>query len=312
MPVPGEDLSAEFCFDNIPKCPKYPWWQISPMYRTYRHSAGSDPDPDSESVKDGFKANLESWGHVINTFDDVEGVYLDNLRKELGHDRVWAVGPLVLTRAGSVSPGLDADVARFLDTCDDDSVVYVAFGSQITLRNDQLAALAAGLEKSGVRFIWVAADGHVDGGYGSVPDGFETRVAGRGVVVRGWAPQAAILSHRAAGAFLTHCGWNSVVESIVAGVPMLTWPMGADQFSDATLVVNELMVGVRVCEGKASVPDSDELSRFLRDSVGRDSSFGSVLRERARKLKEKALEAVKDGGSSARGLNEMVRYLFDI
>uniref|UniRef100_A0A7N0R8A2 Glycosyltransferase n=1 Tax=Kalanchoe fedtschenkoi TaxID=63787 RepID=A0A7N0R8A2_KALFE len=310
MPVPSDDLSAELSFDNIPKSPKYPWWQISSIYRCYSHS-GSDPV--SEFIKDGFKANLESWGLVINTFDDVEGVYLDYLRKKLlGHDRVWAVGPLILGRAESSGPGLDDDVARFLDASDADSVVYVAFGSQTTLKNDQMAALAAGLEKSRVRFIWsvkVPADGHVDDGYGAVPEEFETRTAGRGIVVRGWAPQAAILSHRAVGAFLTHCGWNSVLESIAAGVPMLTWPMGADQFVDAGLVVDELKVGVRVCEGRTSVPDSDELSRVLSESVSGESASG--LRQRASKLKEKAREAVKDGGSSARGLKDIVKRVFE-
>ncbi|CAM8919451.1 unnamed protein product [Rhodiola kirilowii] len=310
MPEPDEYLTVEFCFDNIPKCPKYPWWQISPMYRSYKHS-----DPGTERLKDGFKGNLESWGIVVNTFEDMEGMYLDSLKKLIGHDRVWAVGPLILGRAGSSNQALDTDLANFLDTCDADSVIYVAFGSQAMtmLRNDQMEALAAGLEKSGVRFIWsvkVSTQGHLDDGYAKVPEGFETRVAGRGVVVRGWAPQTEILSHRAVGAFLTHCGWNSVTESIIAGVPMLAWPMGADQFADATLVVDDLKMGVRVCEGSSSVPNPDELSRALRDSVTCRSCSG--YRERISKLKEMALRAVKDdGGSSARDLNEFVTRVFE-
>lgn len=314
MPKPDEDLTKEFCFQSIPKSPKYPWWQISPMYRSYkRPGPGQLTDPILERLKDGFQANLESWGLVVNTFDDVEGEYLNYLKKLLGHDRVWGVGPLILKRVGSGNPSLDADVAGFLDTCDTDSVIYVAFGSQAVLSNNQMAGLADGLEKSGVRFIWsvkVPTEGHVESGYGIVPEGFETRVAGRGLVVRGWAPQAAILMHPAVGAFLTHCGWNSVTESIIAGVPMLAWPMGADQFADATLVVDDLKVGVRVCEGASAVPDSDELSRILKDSITDESWLG--YRERAKELKEKAFKAVTDGGSSTGDVKDLVKRMFEI
>lgn len=71
---------------------------------------------------------MESWG-LVSTYDDVEGEYLDNLRKLLGHDRIWAVGPLILKMVGATSPSLDTDVDGYVDTCDADSVIYVAFGS---------------------------------------------------------------------------------------------------------------------------------------------------------------------------------------
>lgn len=187
-------------------------------------------------------------------------------------------------------------------------MVYVCFGSQEVLTNHQMEAVALGLEKSGVRFVWSVkgpTKGHVEGDYGAVPAGFENRTVGRGLVIRGWAPQVFILSHRAVGAFLTHCGWNSVLESVVAGVPMLAWPMGADQFSNATLLVDQLKVGVRVCEGARTVPDSDELARVLAESVSGDWAE----RARAAVLRKAAREAIKEGGSSVNELDRLVGQL---
>jgi len=143
-------------------------------------------------------------------------------------------------------------------------------------------------------------------GYNMIPSGFEDRMAGRGLIIRGWAPQVLILSHRAVGAFLTHCGWNSVLEGLVAGVPMLAWPMGADQFVNASLLVDKLKVAVRACEGATTVPNWEELARVIKESV----SENRVNRERVQKLSSVAVDAIKDGGgSSVKGLEMLVQNL---
>ncbi|KAG6675422.1 hypothetical protein I3842_15G100100 [Carya illinoinensis] len=295
-------------FPNIPGSPNYPWWQVSPVYRSFVETKG---DLDSELVKDGFLADMESWGLVINSFDELERVYLEHLRKEMGHDRVWAVGPLhrfegdeeisgSKQRGGSSLVKVE-QISSWLDARDDQKVVYVCFGSQARLPMDVMEKLAFGLEKSGIHFIWAVKEsksGHVDS---MLPPGFEDRVAARGLVIRGWAPQVQILSHRAVGAFLTHCGWNSTLEGIVAGVPLLAWPMSADQFSNATLVVEELKVATRVGEGSRFVPDSDQLARVLSDSI----SENRVIRERVEELRRAATEAIKEGGSSILELQSM-------
>ncbi|PON64035.1 UDP-glucuronosyl/UDP-glucosyltransferase [Parasponia andersonii] len=298
-------------FPEIPNSPKYPWWQLSPLYRSY-----VEGDPDSEFVRDGFVANRASWGLAVNSFGEMEGAYLEHLRRDSGHDRVWAVGPVPpladdlsgpTKRGGSSSISVE-HISSWLDKCGDHKVVYVCFGSQAVLHNAQMEELAKGLEKSGVHFVWsVKAPTGVDveGDYGRVPLGFEDRVAGRGLVIRGWAPQVLILNHRAVGAFLTHCGWNSVLEAVAAGVPMLAWPLGADQFANATLLVDQLKVATTVCGGKSAVPDSAKLARVLAESVGENQ----VVRQRVAQLCHAALEATKEGGGSTKDLESLIGLL---
>ncbi|XP_058723085.1 flavonol 3-O-glucosyltransferase UGT89B1 [Vicia villosa] len=296
------DENEVVSYQSIPNSPNYPWWQVSPLFRSYVPG-----DADSEKVRDLFLCNTQSWGLIVNTFDEVEKPYIDYLKTEMGNDRVWAVGPLlpmdddndsstmVLQRGGSSSVSAN-DIVSWLDKREDRKVVYVCFGSQTILTKEQTDAIAFGLSKSGVHFIW------------SIKEDAKTEnelVVGRGLVIRGWVPQVLILRHRAVGAFLTHCGWNSVLESVVAGVSMLAWPMTADQYVNATLVVDELKVGKRVCEGGESVPDSDELGRVLADSVG---GSGEEIGE-ALKLQQAALGAVRKRGSSDMDLRCLMEQL---
>ncbi|CAH1442906.1 unnamed protein product [Lactuca virosa] len=292
-------------FPKIPNSPEYPWWQLSPIYRSY-----VEGDPTSEFIKDGLSANMASWGIVINSFSELERVYVDHLKEELRHNRVFAVGPLLppsnstISRDGSSSK----EVLSWLDTCASQSVVYVCFGSQAVLTNEQMEVVALGLEKSLVNFVWSVKEptaGHVTGKYGKIPAGFEERVAGRGVVVRGWAPQVAILSHDSVSAFLTHCGWNSIMEAVAAGVLMLTWPMSADQFSNATLL-HELKVGIRASEGPDTVPDSGELAELFSKSL---SEKTRVERERAKEFGSAAKQATSENGSSWKELDRLVANL---
>ncbi|KAL5723355.1 hypothetical protein ACHQM5_006765 [Ranunculus cassubicifolius] len=311
MPQKPDDPNEIFSFPNVPNCPSYPWWKLSPIYRFYRKG-----DPDSEFLKDCMSANMVSWGMVFNSFTELESVYLDHMKKVVGHERVWAVGPLIahgfdkpIERGGSSSVSGN-EILSWLDTCDDHSVVYVCFGSQAVLTNKQMVELASGLEQSGAKFIWsvkTPPNGYVASEYGTMPDGFEERVAGRGIVIKGWAPQVMILKHRAVGAFLTHCGWNSVLESLVAGVPMLTWPFGADQFTNSKLLIEEMGVAMQVCEGEKSVPSRTELAQAVVKSV----SENGFVKERARatELSKAALGAVKEGGSSLKNMEDLVNEI---
>ncbi|MED6182999.1 hypothetical protein PIB30_033906 [Stylosanthes scabra] len=172
-----------------------------------------------------------------------------------------------------------------------------------------MEVLAAGLERSGTRFVWVVKEAataeHLEEGYGSVPDGFENRVSGRGIVVRGWVPQVSILGHRSVGGFLSHFRWNSMLEGVASGVALLGWPMEADHFVNAWLFVDAMGVAVKVCDGEDSLPDPDELGRVIHGSmVG-----NSIQKERAKAMREEAIKAVSDGGSSYKELDDLVHAL---
>ncbi|KAF8378532.1 hypothetical protein HHK36_029875 [Tetracentron sinense] len=294
-------------FPKVPNSPVFPWCHLSFLFRAY-----VEGNTYLQIVRDDWLANIASWGLVVNSFSELEGVYLDHLKKDMGHDRVWAVGPLspleATERCGSSSIPTH-ELMNWLDTCGDHSVVYICFGSQAILSNKQMEELAAGLEASDARFIWCVKEVKGENGcaeFGMVPTGFTDRVVGKGLVIRGWVPQVEILRHKSMGVFLTHCGWNSVLEGLVAGVPMIAWPMGADQFINARLLVEEMGVAVKVCEGEDSIPNSEDVARVVVESLGENWP----MRVRAKELSVAALGAIKEGtGSSTKDLDGLVKEL---
>ncbi|EEE68900.1 hypothetical protein OsJ_27739 [Oryza sativa Japonica Group] len=192
-----------------------------------------------------------------------------------------------------------ARVAAWLDAFDDGSVLYVCFGTQQALSPAQAASLAGALGRSAAPFVWAARGGT------PVPGGFEAATAARGMVIRGWAPQVEILRHRAVGWFLTHCGWNSVLEAVAAGVAMLAWPMSADQFTNAWLLA-EAGVAVAVAEGADAVPDAGQMADAIASAIG---NGGASVRQRAAELGRSTAAAVAEGGSSSVDLEELVSIL---
>ncbi|CAK7338914.1 unnamed protein product [Dovyalis caffra] len=290
-------------FADVPNSPSFPWWQISHAYRRSKEG-----DPDREFFRDTSLENLKSWGFVVNSFSQLEHVYLDRMKTQFGEDHVWAVGPILPTD-GSSSEVPCHEVLTWLDGQKGNSVLYICFGSREMLTWEQMEELVAALGESDIHFVWCARQPSrrdESNEFGVLPDEFEerVRVSGRGFIVKDWAPQVAILEHPSVGTFLTHCGWNSVLEGIVAGVVMLTWPMGADQFYNAQLVVDELGVGIRVGEDTVKIPKSTELAQILNESMEENRPE----RQKARKLKEASLEAVK-GGSSNKDLDRLVKSL---
>ncbi|XP_022772509.1 UDP-glycosyltransferase 89C1-like [Durio zibethinus] len=265
--------------------------------------------------------SVGSWGLIFNTFTELDGAKMNMIKEEFTkHDRLWAVGPLLPIKASSMGSNerggpssIQQDqVVAWLDSCQSDkTVVYVGFGTQITLTKQQMDAVASALEESGVRFIWAVKDpmkGKQNGDdQNVVPRGFEERVGGRGLVIKGWTPQLAILEHQAVGSYLTHCGWNSVLEGLLGGVLLLAWPMQVDHFDNTKLLVDELGVAIRVCEGLDSVPDATKLARILSDSVSMDRFREE--RNRAMQLRKTALAAIQKGGSSDEALECLVEEL---
>ncbi|XP_055802572.1 flavonol 3-O-glucosyltransferase UGT89B1-like [Solanum dulcamara] len=301
------DENTLVTFNNIPNTPEYPRLQVCTLSSQYKKG-----DSDWEFLRDGLLDNVKSWGTLFNTCREIEGLYIDQVKKEMGHDRVWAVGPLLnvvgpcYSQRGGLSAMPHDEVMTWLDDKVDDSVVYVCFGSRSILTRQQTAALATSLERSGVNFVWClriqkVMDDNEEEEDDPITKEYENRIANRGLIIKGWAPQLAILKHRAVGIFLTHCGWNSILEGISSKVLMLTWPMGADQFIGEELLVNELKVGIKACEGGSQV----ELTQILCDSIGGARS----QKERMRKLHDGVAKAVQEGGSSSQDFHVFVKQL---
>lgn len=292
--VRSQDVTT---FHDMPGSPSFSLEHLPSLARLYK-----DSDPEWDLVLDGQVACSSSWGWVVNTFDQLESKYMEYLSKMMGHGRVFGVGSVSLLNGsdpltrGKSDSGSGLDVLKWLEGKPTGSVLYVCFGSQKFLGSEQMKALGIGLEESGVYYVWVVKQEQGN----PVRSG-----SGRGMVINGWAPQVSILSHAAVGGFLSHCGWNSVLEAVVAGVMILAWPMEADQYVNAKLLVEDHGVAVRVCEGNTTVPDSRVLARKIAESMSEDK--GEKLK--AKDLKDKALEAVKEGGSSSKELDRLVKEL---
>jgi hypothetical protein len=265
LPTRPDDTVA---FQDVPGSPSFRWSHLSLLFRM--HVAGDDEV--SDTIRQIFLWNLESCCFVANSLAALEYAYVRDPLPDLAGKRVFAVGPLLeAVRGGGQSPP-PAKLDVWLDAFDDGSVLYVAFGTQQALLPAQVACVADALALSSAAFVWVVTSGTV------LPEGFEAATASQGVVIREWAPQSEILRHPAVGRFLTHCGWNSVLEAAAAGVAMLTWPMTADQFTNAWLFA-QAGVTVPVAEGADTVPNPRQMASTIAAAVAREGESEAV-RER--------------------------------
>nr|WOB18973.1 Bet5OGT [synthetic construct]CAB56231.1 betanidin-5-O-glucosyltransferase [Cleretum bellidiforme] len=264
----------------------------------------------------------KSYGVIVNSFYELEPDYADFLRKELGR-RAWHIGPVSLcnrsiedkAQRGRQTSIDEDECLKWLNSKKPDSVIYICFGSTGHLIAPQLHEIATALEASGQDFIWAVRGDHGQGNSEEwLPPGYEHRLQGKGLIIRGWAPQVLILEHEATGGFLTHCGWNSALEGISAGVPMVTWPTFAEQFHNEQLLTQILKVGVAVGSKKWTLKPSiedvikaEDIEKAVREvMVGEE---GEERRRRAKKLKEMAWRAIEEGGSSYSDLSALIEEL---
>ncbi|KAL5562456.1 hypothetical protein UlMin_032203 [Ulmus minor] len=271
-----------------------------------------------KSIKD---AELKSFGVLINSFYELEPAYADHYRKVLGV-KAWQIGPLFLydkrikerTIRGREASIDEHECLKWLDSHTSNSVIYISFGSLVNFSEAQLLDIAMGIEASGQKFIWVVKKETKEGLRQEwLPEGFEKRMEGKGFIIRGWAPQVLILEHEAIGGFVTHCGWNSTLEAVTAGVPMVTWPVSAEQFYNEKLVTQVLGIGVEVGAqkwtkfvGDDSVKKEDIEKAVMRVMVGEEAE---KMRRKAKELGEMARRAVEEGGSSQLELDAMLEEL---
>ncbi|XP_072994513.1 anthocyanidin 5,3-O-glucosyltransferase-like [Typha latifolia] len=279
-------------------------------------------DRDSETYKllvhSNFAQLPNSDGILVNSFESLEPNAVRALKDGLCLPNrptpdIYCVGPLI---AGGEKKGGGEkhECLTWLDTQPNGSVVFLCFGSMGSFSVEQTKEMATGLENSGQRFLWaVRSPKNPDPAKrfeptpepdldSLLPEGFLERTRERGFVVKSWAPQVEVLGHVAVGGFVTHCGWNSTLEGIVAGLPLICWPLYAEQRMNKVFLVEEMRVGVEIEGYDEDLVKAEEVEKKIRWLM--ESEEGSVIRERAKELKEKAAEATSEGGSSYKALLE--------
>ncbi|XP_047081920.1 UDP-glycosyltransferase 88F3-like [Lolium rigidum] len=282
-------------------------------------------DRDDAAYQGFLSASLylcRSQGIIVNTCRSLEPRAVDAVGAGLctppglPTPPVYCIGPLVKQEEVGVKRG--GECLAWLDSQPKGSVVFLCFGSLGLFSAKQIREIAVGLEASGQRFLWVVRSPPSDDPAmkfqktpepdldALLPPGFLDRTKGTGLIVKSWAPQRDVLAHDAVGGFVTHCGWNSVLESVMAGVPMVAWPLYAEQRMNRVFLEEEMGLAVAV-EGYDKddlVVEADEVASKVRWIM--DSDGGRLLRERTLAAMRQAKEALREGGESDVALARLV------
>ncbi|KAL8147317.1 zeatin O-glucosyltransferase-like [Apium graveolens] len=259
----------------------------------------------------------KSSGEIFNTSRAIEGHYLDLLRTLQVTKKHWAIGPFNPVDICQKPNKKRHKCLEWLDNQASSSVIYVSFGTTTCLTDKQIHAIAVGLENSGQKFIWILRDadkGDIFTGdvrKAELPTGYEDRIleAGQGMIVRDWAPQLEILAHTSTGGFMSHCGWNSCLESLTMGVPMATWPMHSDQPRNSELITKVLKLGI-VVKGWTRENDlvgSLQIANAVKKLIA--SKEGDEMRKRAADYKNAIRESVAEGGVSRLELDSFIDHI---
>ncbi|KAF8413606.1 hypothetical protein HHK36_001598 [Tetracentron sinense] len=264
-----------------------------------------DPEIMYQFLASVIKETKSCSGLIWNSVEDLEQSALTTIRKQYPAP-IFPIGPLHKCSPASTSSLLieDQTCLAWLDTQAPRSVIYVSFGSIASMDETEFVETAWGLVNSMQPFLWVVRPGSIRGSkwIEQLPDGFLEKIKGRGHIVK-WAPQQEVLAHPAVGGFWSHCGWNSTLESICEGVPMLCRPWFGDQMMNARYICDDWRVGVPMENGLKR----GEIERAIRRlMVERE---GEELRERIITLEEKMEICLRKGGSSYECLGNLVSYI---
>lgn len=290
-------------------------------------------------LNEALEGELKSYGVVVNSFCELEQAYADYFKQEMGR-KTWHIGPVSLCNRNNIDKlerGIETSIDEhsclsWLDSKEPSSVLYISFGSMPRLTLAQIVEIAYGLEASDHPFIWVIGrilrssreskqeDQRVED---LLPKEFEERMreSKRGLIIRGWAPQLLILEHQAVGGYMNHCGWNSIIEGVTAGLPMITWPFASEQFYNEKFVVNVIKIGISIGSEEwvplKAQPRVTVKRDRVRDVVDRLMGGGgdgeevadqvAEMRKRAKEFAAKAKKAVEKGGSSDANIDAFIK-----
>ncbi|KAJ7247844.1 hypothetical protein O6H91_Y426300 [Diphasiastrum complanatum] len=267
---------------------------------------------------------------LINTCYELEANTIDYLQKhesihqtKINVQPVGPVLPLKLLDENNLDLKLHSDsrkeeekeCLRWLDSRSPASVLYVSFGSIFIPSLENISELALGLEASSHAFLWVlrppscVASGDQSSSLSTfLPEGFESRTKDRGFIISPWAPQLSILSHPATGGFLTHCGWNSTIESIYMGVPFIAYPQFAEQNLNCRIIVDQLKVAIQLKNRENENLHKEDVEEAVR--ILMEGEQGKAMKNNVRQLRDITRSSLKEGGSSYTNLQAFVQELF--
>ncbi|KAF9610574.1 hypothetical protein IFM89_023368, partial [Coptis chinensis] len=245
---------------------------------------------------------------VFNTFDDFEYEVLDAISSKF--PQIYTVGPLPLLaqqlpeseQLKSIRSSLwkeDLGCLKWLDRRDPKSVVYVNFGSVTVMTDQDLIEFAWGLANSKHSFLWIIRPDVLMGESAVLPEEFIEDVKDRGMIAN-WCPQDQVLSHPSIGGFLTHSGWNSTLETICVGVPVICWPFFAEQQTNCRYACTTWKIGMEITNVKR-----EDIKELVMELIGGEK--GRKMRNTALKWKEKAEQATREGGSSYKNFERLIR-----
>ncbi|KAL4580923.1 hypothetical protein LXL04_017129 [Taraxacum kok-saghyz] len=254
----------------------------------------------------------ESNGIIVNSFAELEPYAVNSM---VSQPTVYPVGPLLDLKVNKNKSTESIQIMNWLDKQPSKSVIFLCFGSMGSFKKSQLEQIAMALESIDHRFLWSIRQPPSD----DIMELQETVRAMKrfcqmgffhGGMVCGWAPQIEVLAHEAINGFVSHCGWNSILESLWFGVPIATWPLYAEQQVNAFVMVRELRLGVELSSTYRSGSElvmADQIKRAL-NSLMDDSN---PVRERVKKMSEESRKALMKGGSSLLTLEKLVEDMFE-
>ncbi|XP_002525850.2 7-deoxyloganetin glucosyltransferase [Ricinus communis] len=259
------------------------------------------------SIQEVYGA-LRASGIILNTYDELEHEVLVALSSMF--PPIYTIGPLDLVGAKnaekdqntSIGSNLwtdDLECLKWLDSKEPNSVVYVNFGSMTNMTRQQLVELAWGLGNSKQTFLWIIRTDIVKGESTILPEEFVDETKERGLRTS-WCPQERVLKHPSIGGFLSHMGWNSTIESLSNGVPVICWPFGGEQQINCWFACNKWGIGMEI-ENEVK---RDEVEKLVRELI--EGEKGKEMRKKAMEWKRKAEEATDPNGKSSMNLDRLV------
>ncbi|CAN0903964.1 UDP-glycosyltransferase 87A2 [Linum grandiflorum] len=232
---------------------------------------------------------------LINSVQELESETIEALKPEF-RSPIYPIGPCIpFSQLNKPSSSLSNSI-QFLDSHLASSVLYVCLGSSLSVSREQMDEMAAGLRDSSVPFLWV--------GRGESERVME--LCGEKGMVVPWCDQLKVLDHGSVGGFWTHCGWNSTLEAVYCGVPMLTFPLVFDQVPNGRLIVEKWKVGLRLKGDGDELVRREKICDVVKKFMDGENVEVKELRKRGRELREICRGAIGDGGSSHTNLDHFI------